>query len=45
MPIGVGLPSPATLLFNRSIRSLLSQINRDPINYNADSESYKTLNL
>ena len=28
MPIGAGLPSPATLLFNRPISALLPQINR-----------------
>ena len=43
MPIGTGLPSPATLLFNRPIRALLPQMNREPININADEEHYKAL--
>ena len=29
-PIGTGLPIPATLFFNRPVRGLLPQINRDP---------------
>ena len=41
MPIGAGLPSPATPLFNRLIRALLPQIYKVPININADSENYK----
>ena len=42
-PIGAGLCSPAILIFNRSIRALLPQINREPININADNEHYKAL--
>ena len=45
MPIGTGLPSLAMLLFNRPIRTLLPQVNRNPINYNADDENYKALKL
>ena len=43
MPIGAGLPSAATFLFNRPIRVLLPQINRESINFNADDENYETL--
>ena len=32
LPIGAGIPSPATLLFYRPIRALLPQIGREPIN-------------
>ena len=41
--IVAGLPSPATLLFNRPIGALLAQINREPININADNEHYDAL--
>ena len=44
IPIGVGLPSSATFLFNRPIRALLLlQINKEPINFNADNEHYEML--
>ena len=43
MPIGTGLPSPATLLFNKPITALLPQMNREPININADDEHYEAL--
>ena len=43
MPINAGLPSPATLLFNRPIRALLPLMNREPININADGKHYKAL--
>ena len=42
-PIGTGLPSPATMLFNRPIRTLLPQMNREPININADDEHCEAL--
>ena len=42
-PVGAGLPSPATLLFNRPIRAQLSQMNREPITFNADSEYHEAL--
>ena len=42
-PIGTGLPSPATLLFNTLIRALLPQMNRDKINFNNDDEHYEVL--
>ena len=35
--IGAGLPSPATMLFNRLIESLSPEMNRDPINVNNDN--------
>ena len=37
MLIGADLPCPATMLFNRMIGSLLSQMSRDPINVNNDN--------
>ena len=43
MPIGVGPPSPTTLLLNRPFRVLLSQNNREPINFSADNENYEAL--
>ena len=43
MAIGAGLPSPATFLFNRSIRPLLLHINRESINFNANDENNKGL--
>ena len=36
MPIDTGLPSPATLLFNRPIIGLLPKMNREPIDINND---------
>ena len=42
-PVGSGLPSPATLLFNRPIRALLLKINREPINFNDDNEHFEAL--
>ena len=44
MPIGGGLPSLATLYFNRPIQALLPQINREPINCNADNENMRPSN-
>ena len=43
IPIHTGLPIPATLLFNREIRTMLAEINREPINFNADNEHYEAL--
>ena len=43
MPLSASLPSPATLSFNQPIRALLPQINREPININADVEHYNVL--
>ena len=42
-PIGTRLPSPATRLFNRPIRALLPQKNKEPINLNADDKQYEAL--
>ena len=44
MPIGVGLPSPAILLFNMPIRALLHQSTRESINYNVDNKTMRSLN-
>ena len=43
MLIGVGLPSPATMLFNMSLRGLLPQMNRYPINVNTNNVHYEAL--
>ena len=43
MPIVKGLPSAATLLSNRPIRSWFPQINKKPINFYADDENYEAL--
>ena len=40
MPIGAGLPSLVTLLFDAAIKALLPKTNRRPININADDENY-----
>ena len=39
--IDAGLPSPAMLLFNRPIKGLLAQMNREPININNDDNQYE----
>ena len=41
--IGVGIPSPAMMLCNRPIRSLLLQVCRAPINVNNDAAHYEAL--
>ena len=41
--IGVGLPSPAVMLFNRLISGPLPKMNRDPININNDNMHYEAL--
>ena len=41
--IGAGLPSPATLFFNRPIGPLLSQINREPTTSKAEDEQFEAL--
>ena len=43
MPIGAGLMSPPTLLFNRPMRVMLPQMNRETINVNPDNERYEAL--
>ena len=42
-PISARLPSPATMLFNRLIRTLLLQIGKEPINVNKDDKYCKAL--
>ena len=42
-PLGLGLPSPATLLFNCPIRGIMLIINRPPIGLNNDEEHYEAL--
>ena len=41
--IGMGPPSPTTLLFNRLIKGLLLQMHREPININNDDAQYEAL--
>ena len=43
VPVGTGLPSPATVLFNRPIRCLLPQMNRETINVDNDDSHYQAL--
>ena len=43
MQIERGIPSPATMLFNRPIRGLLPQMNIDPINVVNDDIHDKAL--
>ena len=42
-PLGQGLPSPVTLLFNHPTRGIMLKLNRPPINTNNDDDHYKTL--
>ena len=42
-PISSGLPSPVTLLFNRTIGGLLTQMNKDPMIINNDEHQYEAL--
>ena len=39
MLVGAGLPSPATMLFNKLMKGLLPQMNRDPI-YVSNDDPY-----
>ena len=39
----VSLPSTAVMLFNRPIRGLQLQMNRDPINFSNDDVHYEAL--
>ena len=43
MPIGLGLPSPATVLFNRQVRGLLPNIKRSPMVYDCNKDHYNSL--
>ena len=42
-PVGTGFPSPAMRLINRSIRALLPQIGRKPLNIHNDDKHYEAL--
>ena len=42
-PLGPGLPSPATLLFNHTIKGIMSTINRPPTGVNNSDEHYEAL--
>ena len=42
-PLGSGLPSPATILFNCQIRGILPIISRLPVDINNDEEHYEAL--
>ena len=41
--VGDGLPRPAMMMFNRTIRALLPQTGREPIKINNKDEYYKAL--
>ena len=43
MPLGPGLPSHATLLFNQLTRGIMPIVNRLPISLHNDDEHYKAL--
>ena len=42
-PLGQGLPSPTTLLFNSLVRDTIPVMDRLPINTNNDEEHHKAL--
>ena len=42
-PLGLGLPSPATMIFNCPIRDIMPIISRLPISINNNEEHYDTL--
>ena len=42
-PLGQGLPSPATLLFNCLVRGIMPRIDRLPINTDNDDEHHTAL--
>ena len=43
MPVTTGFPSPAPMLFNRTISVLLLQIGREPINVNNNDKYFEAL--
>ena len=43
MPLGQGLPSPVTLLFNHPVHGIMPVIDRKPANIYNDDEHYKNL--
>ena len=42
-PLGAGLPSPATMVFNHPIRGIILIISRPPIGINNNEEHYEAL--
>ena len=42
-PLGLGLPSPAALLFNHPVRGIMLTVNRPPIGVNNNDEHYRVL--
>ena len=42
-PLGLGLPSPAVLLFNCPVRGIMPVVDRPPINVDNDDEHHQTL--
>ena len=42
-PLGQGLPSPATLLFNHPIKGIMPILNRPPVHTNNNDDHYETL--
>ena len=45
MPVRPGLPSSATLLFNRPIRSLMPKVSRTSTKYNQDEDNQNKLKM
>ena len=43
MPLGLRLPSPATLLFNRQVRGIMPTLDYKPIKCNCDDEHHNRL--
>ena len=43
--IPIGLPSPATLLADRLVRSMLPELNKEPININYDGVQHEAIKL
>ena len=41
MPVGIRIPGPATILFNRPIEGLLPKMNREPIDNNKYDVHYE----
>ena len=42
-PLGQGLPSPATMLFNHPIRGIMPEINRLPVGIDNDDKCHKAI--
>ena len=43
MPLGLGLPSPATILFNRLVRGIMPVLNCKPIECDCDDKHHNKL--